>query len=111
MTPTCREEIVCIIENFPNRASSGFDNLIKLILKSLKHKIATPLEKIFNLSLETGTFPTLMKYAEVVPLYKGKEKDLSVNYLPISLLVTISKILEKIVYTQTYDFLDTSGQL
>ena len=52
-----------------------------------------------------------MKYAEVVPLYKGKEKDLSVNYRPISLLVTISKILEKIVYMQTYDFLDTSGQL
>ena len=52
-----------------------------------------------------------MKYAEVVPLYKGKEKDLSVNYRPISLLVTISKILEKIVYMRTYDFLDTSGQL
>ena len=52
-----------------------------------------------------------MKYAEVVPLYKGKEKDLSANYRPISLLVTISKILEKIVYKRTYNFLDTSGQL
>ena len=52
-----------------------------------------------------------MKYAEVVPLYKGKEKDLSANYQPISLLVTISKILEKIVYKRTYNFLDTSGQL
>ena len=89
MTPTCREEIVRITENLPNKASSGFDNVINLILKSLKHKIAMPLEKIFNLSLETGTFPTLMKYAGVVPLYKGKEKDLSVNYQPISLLVTI----------------------
>ena len=70
-----------------------------------------PLEKIFNLSLETGTFPTLMKYTEVVPLYKGKEKDLSVNYRPISLLIMISKVLEKIVYKRTYNFLDTSGQL
>ena len=80
MTPTCREEIICIIENLPNKASSGFDNLNNLILKSLKHEIATTLEKIFNLSLETGIFPTLMKYAEVVLLYKGKEKDLMVNY-------------------------------
>ena len=111
MTPTCREEIVHIIENLPNKASSGYDNLNNLILKSLKHEIAMPLEKIFNLSLETGIFPTLMKHAKVVPLYKGKEKDLSVNYRPISLLVTISKILEKIVYMRTYDFLDTSGQL
>ena len=80
MTPTCKEEIIRIIENLPNKASSGFDNLNNLILKSLKHEIVMPLEKIFNLSLETGTFPTLMQYAEVVPLYKGKEKDLSVNY-------------------------------
>ena len=98
MTPTCREEIVCIIENLPNKASSGYDNLNNLILKSLKHEIATPLEKIFNLSLETSIFPTLMKHAEVVPLYKVKEKDLSINYRPMSLLVTMSKILEKIVY-------------
>ena len=70
-----------------------------------------PLEQIFNLSLESGTFPNLMKDAEVVPLYKSKEKDLSVNYQPISLLITISKILEKIVYKRTYNFLDTHGQL
>ena len=70
-----------------------------------------PLERIFNLSLESGIFPNIMKDAEVVPLYKSKEKDLCVNYRPISLLITISKILEKIVYKRTYNFLDTHGQL
>ena len=45
MTPTCREEIVRIIEKLRNKASSGYDNLNNLILKSLKHEIATPLEK------------------------------------------------------------------
>ena len=47
MTPTSKEEIICIIENLPNKASSGFDYLNNLILKSLKHEIVTPLEKIF----------------------------------------------------------------
>ena len=70
-----------------------------------------PLEQIFNLWLESGIFPKLMKDAEVVPLYKSKEKDLCVNYRPISLLITISKILENIVYKRTYNFLDTHGQL
>ena len=61
---------------------------------------------IFNQSLSTGEFPNLMKLAEVVPLYKGKEFDLVINKRPISLLITISKVLEKIIYKQVYKFLE-----
>ena len=50
-----------------------------------------------------------MKLAEVVPLYKGKEHFLKMNY--ISLLTTISKVLEKIVYQRIYSFLQNTGQL
>ena len=95
MLPTTKEEIIRIIDKLPNKRSSGYDNLSNLLLKKISYEIAMPLEQIFNLSLELGTFPNLMKDAEVVPLYKSKEKDLSVNYRPISLLITISKILEK----------------
>ena len=52
-----------------------------------------------------------MKLAEIVPLYKGKEHDLVVNYRPISLLMTISKILEKIIYHCFYSFLELNGTL
>ena len=58
-----------------------------------------------------GEFPMIMKLAEVVPLYKGIEHYLETNYRPISLLTTISKILEKIIYKQVYSFLQNSGQL
>ena len=80
MSPTTKEEIVCIIDKLPNKRSSGHDNLSNLLLKKISHEIAMPLEQIFNFSLELGTFPKLMKDEEVVPLYKSKEKDLSVNY-------------------------------
>ena len=53
----------------------------------------------------------MMKQADVTPLYKSKEKYIVNNYRPISLLLTISKILEKIVYTRTYNFLCDSNQL
>ena len=36
-----------------------------------------------------------MKIAEIVPLYKGKEEDMVINYCPVSLLMTVSKVLEK----------------
>ena len=45
MIPTSKEEIKSIIENLPNKTSSGLDNLNNLILKSLKHEIVMPLEK------------------------------------------------------------------
>ena len=48
--------------------------------------------------------------AEVVPLHKGKERSNKNNYRPISLLLTISKILEKIVYTRTYTFMEKTNQ-
>ena len=110
MSPTTRDEILLLIDKLPSKRSSGYDNLDNVLLKQLKFEIATPLEIVFNKSLQMGTFPCQMKNAEVIPLYKNKE-DLCVNYRPISLLMTMSKLLEKIVYKRTYNFLDTTGQL
>ena len=66
---------------------------------------------IFNKSIQEGVFPDEMKNADLIPLYKSKEKFLVNNYRPISLLVTISKLLEKVVYTRTYKFLCDTEQL
>ena len=52
-----------------------------------------------------------MKIAEVVPLHKGKERFLENNYRPISSLTTISKLLEKLVCTRVYNFLNITGQI
>ena len=47
-----------------------------------------------------------MKIAKVVPIYKSKEKDKLTNYRPVSLLPAISKILEKVVYKRTFEFIN-----
>ena len=66
---------------------------------------------ITNKSISEGVFPDKMKLADVVPLHKSKNKDNTGNYRPISLLMTLSKILEKIIYKRTYQFLNTNGQI
>ena len=58
-----------------------------------------------------GLFPDIMKLAGVVPQYKAKEKFLETNYRPISLLTTMSKLLEKVVYKRVYTFLTDNNQL
>ena len=53
-----------------------------------------------------GMFPSKMKKAEVILLYKGKDQDQIVNYRPIPLLITISKVLEKFIYSRVDHFID-----
>ena len=59
---------------------------------------------IFNLSFKQGVFPDAMKLSEIVPLFKKGCKDLMVNYRPISLLITLLKLLEKCMYSRLYNF-------
>ena len=98
-------EIEKIISSLPNKSSSGHDRVSNTLLKQLSQSLSYPLGIIFNQSIISGCFPNLMKIAEVIPLYKGKEEDLIVNYRPVSLLMTISKVLEKIIYKSLYKFL------
>ena len=52
-----------------------------------------------------------MKKADVVPLHKSKAEYECTNYRPISLLLTLSKLLEKLMYKRTYYFLEQTDQL
>ena len=105
------KEIITLVSQLPNKSSSGHDNISNILLKKLIHQIAPVLVEVFNKSMTMGEFPTVMKLAEVVPLYKSKESFLETNYRPISLLTTMSKILEKIMYRRIYSFLQNTGQI
>ena len=111
LSPTTEQEIGRIIDTLPNKNSSGYDNISNTLLKKLKPCLLGPLNIIFNKSISTGIFPERMKSADVFPLHKSKERFLPTNYRPISLLLTISKLLEKLIYSRTYSFLTKSDQL
>ena len=111
LAPTNKNEIENFINKLPHKNSSGFDLVNNKLLKLIKKEIAIPLDIVFNQSIECGIFPNKMKLAEVVPLYKGKRSLEPGNYRPISLLPTISNILEKIMYKRTYNFLTENNQI
>ena len=111
-TPSTVDEIKRLIMGLPSKQSCGSDNISNVLLKKeLASTLCTPLSIIINQSMCTGTFPDLMKLAEVVPLYKGKSRELETNYRPISLLTTMSKVMEKVVYKRVYQFLTDTGQI
>ena len=99
-------EIDTIIKNLPNKSSHGHDEISNIMLKALQTSISFPLCHIFNHPLLEGILPEKMKWAEIIPLYKGKSMDIMANYWPISLLITVSKVLEKVMYAQLFSFLE-----
>ena len=107
LEPTHINEITTIVSNLNNKKSAGDDNINNFLLKNIITSIVEPLVYIFNISLVTGTVPEVMKVAKVIPLFKKGNKEELNNYRPISLLSSISKVLEKIIYSRTVDFLKT----
>ena len=111
LKPTNDTEIIELITDLIPKNSSGYDNLSNKLLKRLLPALVAPLTITFNKSLIEGIFPEAMKKADVVPLYKSEDHQESNNYRPISLLLILSKLLEKIMYKRTYSFLESSGQI
>ena len=103
--PVVEEEIKDIINNLNNKKSSGYDGITNFLLKNIINEIISPLTYILNQSLFRGKVPQKMKIAKVIPIFKKGQKDSVNNYRPISLLTSISKILERLVYVRTLKFL------
>src|SRR5436190_22384750 len=81
------------------------------MIKHCKSELIIPILHIANTSLQTGQFPTNMKSAKVNPLHKKGRKDDINNYRPISLLSSVSKILEKIVLVTLLKHLEINNLL
>ena len=83
-----------------SKTSCGPDGISTKLLKIILPQILTPLCYLFNLSLQSGYIPIQLKTAKVIPVFKSGDKNSYTNYRPISLLNSLSKILEKIVAKQ-----------
>ena len=98
-----------LIESLPSKTSYGVDSISNTLLKDLKNELVIPLTILINKSLEKGIFPDRMKGALVIPLFKSNERFLVTNYRPISLLLTISKVFEKVVHKGIHTFMERNN--
>ncbi|KAI2665842.1 RNA-directed DNA polymerase from mobile element jockey [Labeo rohita] len=86
------------------------DSLPPKLLKSVFESVGPCILKLINSSLNSGCVPEVFKYAVVQPLLKKHNLDPSVlsNYRPISKLPFLSKVLEKVVFSQLQFYLDSN---
>ena len=61
---------------------------------------------MYNESKSNAVFPSSIKYADITPAHKKKERTIADNYRPVSILPSISKIFERNMYDQIYSYID-----
>ena len=74
-----------------------------IILKKCCDVLYPSLCVLFNVCLSLGVLPLEWKKTNVIPIFKNKgDKSHVKNYRPISLLTTVSKVLERCIFNRIY---------
>ena len=95
-----------ILELNPKKAT-GADDIPARIIKDSFAILTPPLTKLFNISVEESLFPSNLKNANVTPLYKKDDSTKKENYRPISILPSISKIFERLMFQQITSYVSS----
>lgn len=92
------------LSNLKIKKSCGYDGIPARLVKSGANVLCHSLCSIINYSISLQTFPNLYKYAEITPLYKKKDQLSKCNYRPVSVLCTLSKVLESVICDQFNEY-------
>lgn len=106
--PVTENEISKIILSLKNKLSSGHDEVPLKLIKYVRLPLLKPLVHLINSSLVSGIFPDSLKMSKVVPIFKKGEKCEINNYRPISVLPSLSKIYERVMYNQLVEHLQNN---
>ena len=60
---------------------------------------------------ESRHFPDSFETSIIIPLFKNGDSGLLINYRPISILPTISKVFERVIYDQLYLYFNNNTLL
>ena len=93
------------LEQLNPSKSTGLDGISPRFLRDGACSLKKPITYLVNLSITSGIVPDDMKIARVCPIFKKNSRLEVGNYRPVSILVVISKILEKSVYIQLEKYL------
>ena len=105
LTPSCPQEVFNVIKKLKIKTARRTNDVEAVFIKYANPVISKFLSDMCNVCLSEGTYPDLLKIAEVVPIFKKGERNKMTNYRPISLLLLFNKVFEKLLYTRVYTYL------
>ena len=103
------QDVMCIISKLPNKKSTGYDKISAETIKILSAVLSPTLP--LNKCILNGTVPDETKVSKIKPLFKKGDVTLLNNYRQISLLPCVSKIFERVLFNQLYEYFDRNDLL
>ena len=101
------DSIKKMIDNLDSRKSGTFGGLPVNCLQGVSDISGQFLNNVWNDEvLQNFQFPSELKLADVIPVFKKEDPTLAKNYRPISLLPTVSKIFERIMLNQITTYMN-----
>ena len=91
-----------IVNNLNSKKSCQQEDIPTKIIKLNNDLIAEFIAEHCNSCIYEGKFPSESKHADIVPIYKKKDKSNKSNYRPVSILSNYFKVYEKLIYNQLY---------
>ena len=101
---TSPQEVINLINSLKSNKAGAHDDILPYFLKISGHIIVLPFSLIINCCLTAGIFPSKLKLAKVVPVFKKGPTDQLTNYRPISLLPSLCKVFERIICNRLLAF-------
>ena len=83
-----------------------FSKDIRNLNKKIKYRDQQLFRKKEEVKMLICEFPYELKRADIIPCHKKDDTTNKINYRPISLLPTVSKVYEKILYAQINAFFE-----
>lgn len=108
LSPVTIDEVKKKLMKLSSDKAMGCDMLPIKLIKLTISCIYEPLTHVINMSITSGCVPTEWKKARVCALHKGGTHEPS-NYRPISILPIFSKVLERVVFDQLYEYLNNNN--
>ena len=90
-------EVDQILMGLKSDSAPGWDKVPTKFLKLARNYIVPIITHLANLCFRKGIFPDFLKQSIIIPIHKGGDRDDVNNYRPISILPSISKIIEKLL--------------
>ena len=99
-----------LIKSLKGKKSCGTDWICGHSLKLVSREILPELTALINITIRTGCYYSKWKYSKVLPGFKNKGSKFDASfYRPLSNLSEVSKLVEKAVHNQVYEYLSING--